>query len=122
MTATPGDVVPRLLALLTGDDPHRRACRAELGRAGTTVVAATMTAEAAGPTMRARLAAAGSGALPPPDLAALSGATGRLDYVMVFGRDHDCQVLLTPAGDAGPGDVVFCWASPTTRQHLPVTT
>jgi hypothetical protein len=114
-----------LLPLLTGDDPHRRRCRDELLRGDADCVVTTLEARAAHETMRLRLAAASddavrSGGSPPPDLTALRAAIGSLDYVMVFGRDHDCQVLLTPADD-GPGAVLFCWASPTDRPHPPVT-
>jgi hypothetical protein len=113
-----GDTVARLRAALDVTDPHQALCRAELDRPGTDVVENRLEAAAALETMRLRIEqAAGSGELPPPDLTALSAATGRLGHVMVFGRDHDCQALID-----GADVVVFCWAVPVTRPHLPVTT
>jgi hypothetical protein len=109
----------RLSRLLGGTDPHIRACRTELERGeGTAFVVTRLDASVSAELMRLRVASGPSSDLGQPDFGALSRAAGRLEFVIMFGLAYDCQLLLDPTLDA----IVFCWASPTDRQHLPLKT
>ena len=107
----------RLSKLLSGTDPHVRACRTELERVeGMAFVVTRLDARVSAELMRLRVASGPSSDLGQPDFSALSGAAGQLEFVMMFGLAYDCQLLVDPAVD----NVVFCWASPTA--NLPVQT